>query len=340
MSIFSLIYIFVTSDASQENLLFVMVIVVWPTIMYFMMRAKYRTNNDLVQNKAFLEKILNESIESTIIVEANSLQILECSQSTLDGLGEKNKQMVIGKDLSYINEVYYQGELSKSMSTIISKSKHGVHEISFNKDGEKIYYQISTKEFEVSDILYFIITVKDITDAKKKNKKIKSLAYSDELTGIYNRRRGMMELDNAIENASNNGTNFSILIMDVDHFKNINDNYGHQTGDELLIIGSQRLQNIISKDDVLARIGGDEFMIIIKKHNDRNNIFGIAERIRDKCNEPLYINNNSFSFNLSIGIATYPEDGTTSKELISSADNALYESKNNGRNLVSLTNRR
>ncbi len=116
-----------------------------------------------------------------------------------------------------------------------------------------------------------------------------------------------------------------------DHFKQVNDQFGHKTGDELLKISAKKINSLIKSTDVASRVGGDEFVLLIKDVN-RTQMEEVAKRILERFTEPVMINGNRCNVGASIGISVYPDDGVTIDELISKSDEAMYSVKQGGRN--------
>lgn len=165
------------------------------------------------------------------------------------------------------------------------------------------------------------------------NKKLKALSYCDILTGLCNRRCLELQLNKEIKVAARHQEEFALMLLDVDHFKKINDEYSHAAGDYVLKKMSHILQKNIRPEDLVSRYGGDEFIIILN-NIDAKNSYKRAERLRNaiKTLEIQYNQHAPFNITISIGIAMYPAHATTKKMLIKVADSALYKAKELGRN--------
>lgn len=178
-----------------------------------------------------------------------------------------------------------------------------------------------------------ITFVKDINEEKKYNIELQYKAERDSLTGIYN--KGMTE-KLIIEHLCNSlpSTKGALLIIDIDNFKAINDNFGHIFGDELLCNLSQKLSDLFRNDDIVGRIGGDEFIVFLKNVSTPEIIRNKSEEIC-KTFSITYTttDNKEYKISISIGIAIFPENGNTFKELYKNADTALYVAKNKGKNV-------
>lgn len=165
---------------------------------------------------------------------------------------------------------------------------------------------------------------------------IREMAVRDGLTGVYNHRYFQEKLAEEIAKAERYNKDLSLALLDVDHFKKFNDNYGHQEGDKVLKIVSEIVQSTVrTKIDTVARYGGEEFAVILPEA-DGNSAKDLAERIRKNVDSYLFENNGKvlYRVSVSIGIASYPFDSRDQKMLIQLADKALYEAKKDGRNCV------
>lgn len=159
------------------------------------------------------------------------------------------------------------------------------------------------------------------------------VAFADPLTGLPNRQLLRDRMEQAFYSASRLENSFlGILFVDLDHFKKVNDNYGHSTGDAALIEIAARLRRCIRESDTVARLGGDEFVVLVSNLRDVEEAAIVAERILNDCSRPIVVGNHIFQISVSVGIATWPTDGQTVDQLIHNADMAMYSSKDQGRN--------
>ncbi|MEL7658642.1 MAG: EAL domain-containing protein, partial [Bacillota bacterium] len=161
---------------------------------------------------------------------------------------------------------------------------------------------------------------------------IKQLAYHDHLTGLPNLRCFNEQLNHAINLANRTEKMFTIMFLDLDSFKMINDTMGHNIGDKLLKQVAQRLVDTLRKSDVLARIGGDEFIVMLENIKDENEIKTVAEKILGCFTQPFLLNDQEVFVTTSIGIAVYPTDGNDADKLKKNADIAMYKAKQRGKN--------
>jgi len=156
---------------------------------------------------------------------------------------------------------------------------------------------------------------------------LKRMSMFDELTDLPNRYLFFDRLNQAIYNSEREGKDFSLLMMDLNYFKDINDNLGHLAGDAVLKNIGERLQSISRKSDTIARIGGDEFACILTGTDTIEGVIAYADKIIDIINEPLAVEDSVCQLGISIGAAIYPRHGSDAKTLISNADHAMYQAK-------------
>ncbi|MES9861910.1 MAG: EAL domain-containing protein [Candidatus Thiodiazotropha sp. LLP2] len=173
---------------------------------------------------------------------------------------------------------------------------------------------------------------RDITERKQAEELIKYQLYHDLLTNLPNRTLFRDRLNMAMAQSKRSGKKLVVMYLDMDRFKIINDSLGHFVGDELLKLVGQRLRSELREADTLARVGGDEFNLLIPEINDVQEARNLAEKILRLTSEPFYIKSEEIFISFSIGISVYPGDGDTKDALIKNADIAMYKVKNTGKN--------
>lgn len=203
--------------------------------------------------------------------------------------------------------------------------------IGLKKDGSRFPVELSTGTWQMANNAYYSLIIRDITERKTTEEKISNLVYLDSLTELPNRRLFNDRLESSIDQAADNGMVLSILYLDLDQFKLINDTYGHQTGDRLLIEASARIKSCISKTDTLARLGGDEFIVLLL-NADYTKTEAVAQKILGALNEPFLLNDETVFTTSSIGGSLFPSDGQSPEILVKNADIAMYRAKEEGRN--------
>jgi diguanylate cyclase (GGDEF)-like protein len=169
-------------------------------------------------------------------------------------------------------------------------------------------------------------------ERKRAEETIKKLAYHDSLTGLPSRTLFNDRFTMAMAESKRNNKKMALIMLDLDHFKDINDNFGHDAGDELLKEISARLLNTLRKTDTICRMGGDEFAVLITDVSATEMIDEVAQRIVLAVGKTFTLQGVEQKISASLGIAIYPEDGETLDILIKHADTAMYEVKKTGRN--------
>ena len=171
-----------------------------------------------------------------------------------------------------------------------------------------------------------------LSELQDSREQLAHLAGHDVLTGLPNRRLFQDRLEHALARAERTGERFALLFIDIDKFKSINDLWGHEAGDTVLQITAKRLASITRKADTVARMGGDEFVILLNNPSSREQIVTIAEKLLDNLRSPMQWAGQEFQVGYSVGISQYPDNGTNATTLLASADKAMYETKAAGRN--------
>lgn len=204
----------------------------------------------------------------------------------------------------------------------------------YKRDGSIIW--ISENSRAVYDdnrqFLYFEGTVEDITERVGYRQKIEYQATHDDLTGLPNRVALKDQLQETILKAQHKSGKLAVIYIDLDHFKDVNDSMGHVVGDQLLVKMSRRLSTCVSEIDIVARPGGDEFVLVLSDVNDIAQVTQILERLLKAVAKPFEIQQREFVVTCSLGVSFYPENGKDGDTLLKNADAAMYEAKKIGKN--------
>ena len=218
--------------------------------------------------------------------------------------------------------------------TCLSKAKGKYIHTHKSHNDEDIVVEITTSPIldENDEVFAIIESIHDITELKTMQNKLRYQAQHDTLTNLPNRMLFSDRIEQSIKNAHSFNENLAIVFIDLDHFKVINDTYGHIAGDELLVQTAKRLIANTKESDTVARLGGDEFAIILNRFIDIRETSTIIHDIIKSFQEPIIFEKQDISVTLSIGISIYPQDGIDAKVLIQNADSAMYKAKQSGRN--------
>jgi len=182
------------------------------------------------------------------------------------------------------------------------------------------------------EVMAVIAMGQDVTETVESQARIHHLAYFDSLTELPNRALLADRLNQTMAEADRNNHPFSLMMLDLDRFKEINDSYGHTVGDQLLCEAARRLETRIRRYDTIARLGGDEFAILLSEIHHPQNASNVGQKIIEAMAEPFYIAGKELFITVSIGIAVFPTDSHKVEDLLKYADSALYSAKSKGRN--------
>jgi diguanylate cyclase (GGDEF)-like protein/PAS domain S-box-containing protein len=189
------------------------------------------------------------------------------------------------------------------------------------------------------DIVGVVSVIRDITERKRVEQEIEYQAYHDALTGLANRRLFHEHLSLAVALAQRRQTLVAVLFLDLDHFKLVNDSLGHSVGDALLRQVAERLKSALRDGDTVARVGGDEFTVVLQEIARREDAALVAEKVLRTIAEPAEVSGHRLYVTTSIGITVYPDDGEDAETLLKHADTAMYRAKSEGRNTYQMATR-
>lgn len=205
---------------------------------------------------------------------------------------------------------------------------------SLRKEGESYpgEIRISPVFGENQELLHMVCIEKNLTDRKLEEEELRKKAYFDPLTHLANRHRMEGELSRSVEIARRNNRSMAVLFLDLDGFKEVNDNYGHEFGDKLLVHVAGRLEGLIRLGDLVARLGGDEFVVILNNIRNTVEVHAAAGRVLSGIQAPYLIEGQTIIIGTSIGISVYPNVDKDPGSLLREADQAMYLAKNRGKN--------
>jgi diguanylate cyclase (GGDEF)-like protein/PAS domain S-box-containing protein len=178
----------------------------------------------------------------------------------------------------------------------------------------------------------YIALLSDVTEIWEKDERIRFQAYHDALTNLPNRVLLADRLEQALNLARRHNGSVAVLFLDLDNFKLINDSMGHTIGDRMLEIAAERLSALMRRSDTVARVGGDEFVLVVTDFPQTSEIAGVAEKVMDSLSSPYEVAGRTLHSSVSIGIAIYPGGGSDASSLMQNADTAMYKAKSAGKN--------
>jgi diguanylate cyclase (GGDEF)-like protein/PAS domain S-box-containing protein len=245
------------------------------------------------------------------------------------------EQEAIGQNTNLLKSGRQDPEFYRSMWASLQETGHWEGELwNKRKNGEHYleWLRINTLYDDKGHVRQRVATFSDITKAKQADELIWKQANFDSLTGLPNRNMFHDRLQLAIKQVHRDGLPMALLFLDLDQFKNVNDTLGHNIGDVLLKQTAQRLNACVREIDTVARMGGDEFTIILGELEELRSIDRVAWTILQSLSEPFLIDTETVYLSVSIGISVYPDDTTKIDELLKNADQAMYAAKEAGRN--------
>lgn len=249
------------------------------------------------------------------------------------GVGRKQED-IIGRA---IWDVFPKEEADKRYATVdwvFRNNEVRTIEVRVPRPDGDHYYLTTVKPINTPEgkVVSVICISKDITERRLREEQFRQMAYHDALTVLPNRTLFFQRLDEIIAQAQNDKTGFALMFVDLDGFKEINDSFGHDVGDQLLQEVATRLQVGVRQYDVVARMGGDEFAIILRNIGQSSNVAGVAANLLANLRVPYHLADQKCRISGCIGISCYPEHGVDAKTLLKRADAAMYSVKRQGKN--------
>lgn len=347
---------------------FLMLVFIWILERNIFIRKKaedeLRKNNDeltsLYEEVYSSEETLQDNIKELRISEERYRMVAESTQDIIWELDVETKKIKFSNKIEEILG-YNNEEISTfdKWSNLVDEEDYKIVEESINNakdmhgDIKNCEYRIVTKSGEIKwihlnakciydqegAIIKLVGAFSDITETKKQQEKINNLAYYDIVTGLPNRVL-LNEIANIkIEEYEISKDKFALFFIDLDNFKLVNDSFGHDSGDKLLYEVGIRLKELEYKNSRVFRLGGDEFIFLLDSPEGYDFIEKHSNKILNKISKPYFINNKMYHISASIGIAVFPEDGLTYKELLKNVDTAMYKSKDIGKGTFTFFNR-
>jgi len=279
--------------------------------------------------RTILEEIQDSYFEADFagnIIFANDAMCRSLGYSKEELIGMNYRVFASKEDVEVVfrdfNRVYKTGETIKGLSYKFVQ-KNGT--VGFGE------LSISAIKNEEGEVIAFRGVARDVTERKRLEQELADIATHDFLTGLPNRVLLQDRLNVGLNQAQRNNTNLAVMMLDLDRFKLVNDTFGHSIGDKLLRAGGERLSDIVRKSDTVARVGGDEFLVLLPQIAKIEDATKVARKILEAFRKPFVIDSYQTRVTTSIGIAFYPEDGDDADALLTNADTAMYWVKEHGR---------
>ena len=266
--------------------------------------------------------------------------IIEMVNPAFSQITGYDRTEAIGNKPSLLKSGRHDQAFYKDLWTTLQRDGHWDGEIWNRRKNGEIYPErlhISAIYDTQQQLSHYVAIFSDISLYKESEEQLERMAFFDPLTGIANRLLFRERLTQSLKELERvPDQKIGVLFLDLDHFKEVNDTYGHQTGDQLLQLVASRLTSIVRKEDTVSRLGGDEFGIILNHIPHTSVASLVAEKIIENLSQPLQINEASCQIGVSIGITFSPDQSNDPTELISQADFAMYQAKKGGRNRANI----
>ena len=275
--------------------------------------------------------VFHNTIEGIVITDAHG-RILSVNPAFTQITGYTAAEAV-GQTPRILKSNRHDEAFYREMWSTIERAGEWKGKIWNRRKGGEVFLESQTirRLREEDGTIRFVAVFNDITEQWRKDQRIEHLAFHDSLTGLANRSLLADRLRYAIALAERSAGPLAVLVIDLDRFKNVNDSFGHDQGDELLRVVAARLQVVARETDTVARLGGDEFVVLLQNPGQPEDVAAIAARIIDGIALPIELGGRSLRVGASVGIAVYPGDGPDAASLLKNADTAMYEAKANGK---------
>jgi diguanylate cyclase (GGDEF)-like protein/PAS domain S-box-containing protein len=285
-------------------------------------------------SKDYMDNIVNNMIDTLTVVDQDA-KISTMNKATCKLLGYKEEEL-IGRPVETLFAVGEEIPLSGvKLEKLIEEGEVSNYETYYKtKEGKKIpvLFSCSVMKNEDGGIICIVCTARDITSRRRQEEQLAYMATHDPLTGLPNWALFNDRLTLALARAQRNQQKLAVMLLDLDQFKEVNDTLGHKIGDKLLQAVGDRLKKLLRKSDTIARMGGDEFLLLLAEIARTEDATKVAQKILEAVRQAFVFNDHKLSITSSIGVAIYPTDGDDVDTLVKCADIAMYQAKAKGRN--------
>ncbi len=284
-------------------------------------------------NAEKLSQVLDDTSNEIFVIDDKDYKITQTNSVATKNMGYSKSQLK-GRALYEFWEDQSRLEFDEYAETLKSGSKiiQVFEAFQKRKDGTVYPIKVKMKLMVLRDTSALVVIVRDLTEFRQMEYKMKRMAFFDPLTNLPNRNMINDRIQLALAHSDRNKQKFALLFLDMDDFKTVNDTLGHSVGDELLKQVAGRLTGLLRGEDTVARIGGDEFVVLLSGLKDSNYSTVLAERIVESLKPAFQIESHEIFSSFSIGIAVYPNDGNDVETLYKNADAAMYRAKAQGKN--------
>lgn len=295
-------------------------------------KKELRAEKEFIEQNALkLRKLFEALPDGVVLIDSKTMRAVEFNRAAHEHLGYSSEEFA-NLSISEYDAVESMHETQRRVETIAQRGRDSFETKHRAKNGNLVDTWVNVVAMNLSEHPYMIAVYRDITERKRYEEQLETLANYDPLTGLANRTLLQTHLQNAIIQAKRHKTQIALLMFDLDRFKDINDSYGHNAGDELLQIVAQRFSSRLREGDIISRLGGDEFAVVLEHLSRPEDAGRLAEEMIMALGAEYRLSSRALiHIGSSAGIVLFPDHGDDASELLQHADAALYKAKAEGR---------
>lgn len=307
--------------------------------MYGEIDARLEVVEDITEEKRIqarlllADKVLLSSSDGIVVTDTRGMVV--SVNPAFSGITGYSSEEAIGTNVRFLQSDRHPPAFYRRMWRAVVRKRQWQGELWSRRKNGDVYLEwlnISAVLDDAGNVSHYLGTFTDITAQKQAREKIDFLAFHDALTQLPNRVLGQDRLKQTVMAGQRHHRQFAVLYMDLDKFKYVNDTHGHTVGDALLQAVARRLTLLLRSEDILCRLSGDEFMIVLQDVSEQEDVISVCEKILMHLAQPFDLEGLRLHTSFSIGIALFPQDGKDADALMRNADTAMYEAKLDGRN--------
>jgi diguanylate cyclase (GGDEF)-like protein/PAS domain S-box-containing protein len=297
------------------------------------LERKREVERQLREQEERFRALIEHSSDAIALLSAEG-RVLYASPSTARVIGRRGQDLVgkVWLDRMHADDVAAAGDFFASV--LADPGRPGTIETRLREEGEgeRWIEMTMTNLLGEPSVGAVVVNYRDVTERRRAIDELEYRAFHDELTGLPNRALFLDRLTQAIALARRDSRKLAVMFIDLDNLKRVNDTLGHSAGDAVIRAVTERLRGCVREADTLARVGGDEFTLLVPEIGDESDAVTVASKTLASVAEPFVIRGHELSVTTSIGIGFYPRDGGDPESLMACADKALYRAKETGRN--------
>jgi diguanylate cyclase (GGDEF)-like protein/PAS domain S-box-containing protein len=327
-----------TRTTMYQTILLGLLVVGFAVVALLLLARSRRLNADRLALESRYRAIIEQAQDGLLIADARTGEIVDANPAVQQQLGFSLDELRGRSVLSVLRGPNDSQDPVIATLARVEPSR-GIELVQWLKDGRQMDVEVSCVPIESSDRRLVSYLMRDLSERKKaqsqllaNQQRLDKLANHDTLTGLPNRLFLQAHLPEAIARCQETGAMLAVLFLDLDRFKHINDSRGHEVGDKLLQEIARRVRAAVRPADIVVRMGGDEFVVVLHKVNAPDEVAIAATRINEVLSAPVIVDNRPLVATVSIGVSLYPRDGASMGELLKHSDTAMYQAKDLGRN--------